>query len=235
MAQPDKIDVNTATREALVQGAGLRPALAEAIVRHREANGPFASVEALIEVSGIGAARLEQLKGVLTAAAPTLAEAAPAETAPAEPAPEPVATAPALPAEPEPVVVPAAVATEAAPPQATVEPAPALPPPAPTKPAALVTAAPAAPAPAAKAAPAAEGDLASFWLDLAACEMAHGLEAWRKLAAARSWPEAAQAQLDWALGSLDRLADATQRWALLLGRAATDLAAAGQESLKRAA
>jgi competence protein ComEA len=38
------------------------PSIAAAIVDHREANGPFRSVDDLLDVRGIGTARLEQLR-----------------------------------------------------------------------------------------------------------------------------------------------------------------------------
>ena len=65
MAQPAKIDVNLATAEELME-AGARPALANAILKHREANGPFASVDDLENVRGIGPAKLEALRGSVT-------------------------------------------------------------------------------------------------------------------------------------------------------------------------
>ena len=54
------INVNTASeREAL---PGIGPALAERIVSHREANGPFKSLDDLTDVPGIGKAKLEALR-----------------------------------------------------------------------------------------------------------------------------------------------------------------------------
>jgi competence protein ComEA len=60
-----KVNVNSASREELVDVAGLRPALAEAIVKHREEHGRIADIDALGDLKGVGAATLEQLKDVL--------------------------------------------------------------------------------------------------------------------------------------------------------------------------
>jgi competence protein ComEA len=55
------IDLNTATPEQLDSLPGVGPATAAAIVDHRTRNGPFASVDALGDVAGIGPAKLAQL------------------------------------------------------------------------------------------------------------------------------------------------------------------------------
>ena len=41
------------------------PATATAIIAHRERHGPFTSVDQLLEVRGIGPAKLEQLTGLV--------------------------------------------------------------------------------------------------------------------------------------------------------------------------
>jgi competence protein ComEA len=51
-----RIDVNTADAQTLEGLAGIGPVKAEAIIRHREQNGPFTRVEDLLEVPGIGQA-----------------------------------------------------------------------------------------------------------------------------------------------------------------------------------
>lgn len=55
------VNINTADAETL-QGElnGIGKVKAEAIIEHRTANGPFASVDELLEVKGIGAATLEK-------------------------------------------------------------------------------------------------------------------------------------------------------------------------------
>ena len=58
----EPIDLNTASLEELDRLPGVGPATAAAIVDHRERSGPFASVDELIEVRGIGEAKLAQLR-----------------------------------------------------------------------------------------------------------------------------------------------------------------------------
>lgn len=60
-AQSSTVNINTADAETL-QGelTGIGKVKAEAIIEHRTANGPFASVDELLEVKGIGAATLEK-------------------------------------------------------------------------------------------------------------------------------------------------------------------------------
>lgn len=60
------VDVNTASAEALEQVNGIGPALAGRIIEYREANGPFTSVDDLINVSGIGEATLENMRPFIT-------------------------------------------------------------------------------------------------------------------------------------------------------------------------
>ena len=58
-----QVNLNTATVEELssvLEGVG--PAKAELIVKYRETNGDFSSVEQLLEVKGIGVATLEKNK-----------------------------------------------------------------------------------------------------------------------------------------------------------------------------
>jgi competence protein ComEA len=56
------VDINTADAAALEALPGVGPAIAQRIVEHREQNGPFSSVDALTEVSGIGPATLEKIR-----------------------------------------------------------------------------------------------------------------------------------------------------------------------------
>ena len=60
------IDLNTATVQQLDELPGVGPAIAQRIVDHREANGPFTSVDDLLEVSGIGPATLEKIRPLAT-------------------------------------------------------------------------------------------------------------------------------------------------------------------------
>ena len=59
------IDINRAGATELEALPGIGPTLAGAIVEHRTRHGPFRSVEGLLDVSGIGAARLEQLRDLV--------------------------------------------------------------------------------------------------------------------------------------------------------------------------
>lgn len=59
---PEVVDLNTATAEQLDTLPGVGPATATAILAYREEVGPFGSVDELLEVRGIGDAKLEQLR-----------------------------------------------------------------------------------------------------------------------------------------------------------------------------
>ena len=54
--------INRATAKELEALDGIGPVLAARIVTYRSANGPFATVEDLLKVSGIGAAKFAQFK-----------------------------------------------------------------------------------------------------------------------------------------------------------------------------
>lgn len=64
LANPNtaKVNLNTATVSDLEALPGIGPSLAEEIVNFRSENGPFESVDDILEVSGIGPAKLEQLR-----------------------------------------------------------------------------------------------------------------------------------------------------------------------------
>ena len=60
------ININTATEAELESVTGIGPATAKKIVAHRDANGPFTSVNQLEEVPGIGPAKLEGMRAEVT-------------------------------------------------------------------------------------------------------------------------------------------------------------------------
>lgn len=59
------VDLNVADAATLETLPGIGPATAAAIIDHRERNGPFASVDGLLEVRGIGEAKLAQLRDLV--------------------------------------------------------------------------------------------------------------------------------------------------------------------------
>ncbi|MFF7107645.1 ComEA family DNA-binding protein [Pseudomonas sichuanensis] len=57
----NRVDLNTADAQTLQKALnGIGQAKAQAIVAYREANGPFTSVDELLEIKGIGKALLER-------------------------------------------------------------------------------------------------------------------------------------------------------------------------------
>ncbi len=80
MAEP--LDINTATVEQIDQVmVGVGKSKAEAIIKEREANGMFKSVDDLDRVKGIGAATIQKNRDKLTAN-PANPVQAPAHTPP---------------------------------------------------------------------------------------------------------------------------------------------------------
>lgn len=64
---PSPLNLNTAGAEELTALPGIGEELAARIVRYREENGPFGTVEDLTKVSGIGQGKLAALEGLVTA------------------------------------------------------------------------------------------------------------------------------------------------------------------------
>jgi len=66
MPDVSPVNVNTAAAEELETLPGIGAALARRIVEYRETHGPFETEEDLLEVSGIGEAKLAALEGRIT-------------------------------------------------------------------------------------------------------------------------------------------------------------------------
>jgi competence protein ComEA len=62
----EPVNINSATADQLDVLPGVGPATAAAIVAHRQQHGPFQSVEQLADVRGIGPAKLDALRGLVT-------------------------------------------------------------------------------------------------------------------------------------------------------------------------
>jgi competence protein ComEA len=63
---PTLVNVNSASAEELETLPGIGEVLAQAIISYREEHGPFAAVDELEEVSGIGPATLEEIRDLVT-------------------------------------------------------------------------------------------------------------------------------------------------------------------------
>ncbi len=61
-----KVDLNVATAAELDALPGVGPVTAQRIVDYRTQHGPFHSVDELRQIDGIGAAKFEQLKDLVT-------------------------------------------------------------------------------------------------------------------------------------------------------------------------
>ena len=64
--QGGMVNVNSASAAELEALAGVGPKTAQAIVAYREANGPFARAEDVMQVKGIGAKKFEAMKGQIS-------------------------------------------------------------------------------------------------------------------------------------------------------------------------
>jgi competence protein ComEA len=60
------IPINRALEPELEDLPGIGPSLAAAIVKYRDQHGPFASIDALLSVPGIGPAKLEAIRDLIT-------------------------------------------------------------------------------------------------------------------------------------------------------------------------
>lgn len=62
------VNINTASPEELDTLPGVGPAIAQRIIDYRQTNGPFATIEQIMEVRGIGEATFAKLKDRITVA-----------------------------------------------------------------------------------------------------------------------------------------------------------------------
>ena len=60
------ININTATKEELMTISGIGEAKAEDIIKYRESNGNFKSIDEIKNVSGIGDSLFEKIKDYIT-------------------------------------------------------------------------------------------------------------------------------------------------------------------------
>ena len=60
------VNINTADHLALQVLPGIGPAIAQRIIDHREAHGPFRMIEEITDVSGIGPARFDNMREMIT-------------------------------------------------------------------------------------------------------------------------------------------------------------------------
>lgn len=60
------VNINTASKQLLDALPGIGEVIAQRIIDYREENGPFESIEELLNVSGIGEKKLEELREFVT-------------------------------------------------------------------------------------------------------------------------------------------------------------------------
>ncbi len=65
-AASEVININTASPEELVALEGIGDKTAQNIVEYRDANGPFAAIEDIKNVKGIGEKKYEKIKLIIT-------------------------------------------------------------------------------------------------------------------------------------------------------------------------
>jgi competence protein ComEA len=62
----DLVNINTATLEELDSLPGIGPTIAQRIIDYRNENGPFNTIEDIMNVSGIGPATFEEIQDLIT-------------------------------------------------------------------------------------------------------------------------------------------------------------------------
>ena len=66
LAGEELVDINTASPEELDKLPGIGPTTAQNIIEYREVFGPFARIEDIVNVSGIGSATFEAIEDLIT-------------------------------------------------------------------------------------------------------------------------------------------------------------------------
>ncbi len=64
------ININTASLDELDSLPGIGPSTAQKIIDYRENNGPFATIEDIMNVAGIGESKFNQIKDLITVGTP---------------------------------------------------------------------------------------------------------------------------------------------------------------------
>ena len=64
---PARVNINTATAAELDALPGVGPSTAKAIIAYRQSKGPFARIDDLLNVPGIGPAKLDAMRGMIEA------------------------------------------------------------------------------------------------------------------------------------------------------------------------
>ena len=75
----DLVNINTADQAALETLSGIGPSKAQAIITYRTNNGPFATIEDIMNVSGIGTATFNGIKDYITVSDAAQTQPAPTE------------------------------------------------------------------------------------------------------------------------------------------------------------
>ena len=65
-ASGGQVNINTADSPALESLPGIGPALAQRVIDYRQEHGPFAQIEDVMDVSGIGPATFEKMQDLIT-------------------------------------------------------------------------------------------------------------------------------------------------------------------------
>lgn len=64
--QNGKININTASKNLLVSINGIGDKIAERIIKYREENGKFETIEDIMKINGIGDSKFEDIKDYIT-------------------------------------------------------------------------------------------------------------------------------------------------------------------------